>query len=195
MEPAPSALERESLTALRVTIVRRSVASYRPALTNCLLVLTLLSLVVFFFVSDRVVTSYASLVTCGLLLLCLGAALLNALASAYARQHTGEIIFGRHSFSLRLEQGEWTLPNDHILALQLNFSTAWSNPPTLLAWGNSLTIAQKGEQLSFILMDLPPNTRHILASLNIASRSTQAPWWAYPTSTLLADCLTGLMGI
>ncbi len=195
MEPAHFALEEEPLTALRVTVVRQTLLSYQPAFTNGLLVLEFLSLAFFFCVNDRVVASYTFVVSCGLLLCCLGAALLNRLASVYARQQAGEIIFRRNAFILRLEKKEWTLPNDQIMALKLNFSAAWTSPPKLLSWGNSLTIVQKSQRMSFVLTDLPPNTRQILTSLNVASHSVQAPWWEQPTGTFLSDCLSGLGGM
>ena len=142
MESARSLLEpeRTPLPALRVKVVRRSGLSYQPAVANALLVLTLGSVALFYFLNDRKIAVPALLVGTGALLLCLGAVLLNGLASAYARRQAGEIIFRRDTVTLRWGADEWTLPHDHIVALRLHFSAVGNTPPALRAWGHSVTL-------------------------------------------------------
>ncbi|MBF9140464.1 hypothetical protein [Hymenobacter properus] len=189
MESARSLLEPEKapLPALRVKVVRRSGRSYQPAVANALLVLALGSVALFYFLNDREIAVPAFLVGAGALLLCLGAVLLNGLASAYARRQAGEIIFRRDTVTLRWGADEWTLPHHHLVALRLHFSAGWNTPPALRTWGHSVTIAWEGRVASFVLLDVPPDARERLFALNVTSRAIHLPWWNQPTGALMND--------
>lgn len=178
--------ETESVPALRVAVVPRKALAYHPAVANVLLVLALGCLVLLYFMNNREVAGYAFLAGGGLLLLGLGAAVLNGLASRQARRQAGEITFRRDTVTLRWGTDEWTLPHDCLVALRLHFSAEGTTPPALQAWGHSATLAWEGRVASFVLLDVPLNARQVLAALNVKSRTVQVPWWSQPTGTLLS---------
>ncbi|MBO2010422.1 hypothetical protein [Hymenobacter negativus] len=194
MKPARVALEKESLVALHVTAVRRDWFSYQPAFTNVLLLLALLAFVAFACVGNQEVAVRTFFLGGGLVLLGLGTALLSGLASACARRRAGEITFRRETFTLRLPESEWTLPNHHLVALQLNYAAVGNRPAQLLTWGHVVTIALPGQRLSFALLDVPPDARAVLSSLNVKGRASEVPWWEQPTGSFLVDCLSGWTG-
>jgi hypothetical protein len=179
---------------LRLTVVHRGLFAFQPVYTNIFLVLALLSGGLWLCVQVPKVAFYSGWISFCSLMLCLGAALFNALMSWHEQQHAGEITFQRGTYTLRLGADTWTLPSDHVRAVCLNISPSVNGQLTQEVWGNELTIVRENKLVTFMLLDVPRNTRAVLASLNVAHRLVYVPWWQQPSGAFISDALKGWPG-
>lgn len=194
MESARSSSDLELPPELRLAVVRRGLLTFQPAFTNIFFVFALLSGSLWFCVQSHSVAFYSGWVSFCSMALCLGAALINALMSWHGQQHAGEITFQRGTYKLRLGADTWTIPPDHVRTVCLNTSRSINGQLEQENWGNELTLVLKNQQVTLTILNVPLNTRRVLASMNVMLRLIQVPWWQQPSGAFILNALNGWPG-